>query len=147
MIRTYFDINYQGNRGMKGVPGGVILTGGLTSGQLYILPIPLSRYMERRSIYTPFFILSMNVHFQDSCKHHNSLNNYTLTASPAGNHQGPEMFQTTELPGVSLKPKKGTPRTWRLITQVYIQHWSTSFILHKPLKTKHGLHRLIKCTW
>ena len=35
-----------------------------------------------------------------------TLNNYTLMESPSGEHQVPENFQTTELPGVSPRPKK-----------------------------------------
>ena len=44
------------------------------------------------------------------------LKNYSLTAAPDGDHQGPELFQTTELTWVSAIPKQYPPRTVRLIT-------------------------------
>ena len=34
-----------------------------------------------------------------------TLKNYPLTASPSGDHQGPELFQTSELPGATPRPR------------------------------------------
>ena len=44
------------------------------------------------------------------------LNNYPLTVSPDGEHQGPETFQTIELPGEPPRPKQYPQITGRLIT-------------------------------
>ena len=63
------------------------------------------------------------------------LNNYPLEAAPAGDHQGPENFQTTELPGASPRPKQYTTITGRLITWVHVKHFSTCFIVHTAGKT------------
>ena len=45
-----------------------------------------------------------------------ALNSYPLTAAPAGDHHGPKLFQTTELPGDSPIPKQCPPIIGRLIT-------------------------------
>ena len=70
------------------------------------------------------------------------LNNYPLEAAPAGDHQGPENFQTTELPGASPRPKRYPTRTGRLIAKVQIQHWSPGFIIHTTVK--HGPSSLLE---
>ena len=44
------------------------------------------------------------------------IDNDPLMASPAGDHQGPKHFQTTELPGEYPRPKHYSPRTGSLIT-------------------------------
>ena len=63
------------------------------------------------------------------------LNNCPLTEAPAGDHQGPELFQTTELPGVSPRTKQHPPRNGRLINYMYVQHWSPGFIVHNNCET------------
>ena len=47
-----------------------------------------------------------------------TMKNYLLTTAPAGDHKGPELFQTTELPGVSPRLKQYTTITGSLITEV-----------------------------
>ena len=68
-------------------------------------------------------------------------------AAPTRDHQVPETFQTTEMPGMSPRPNHYPPRTGRLITKVHVQHWSPGFILHNILKTKHRLIMILKPNW
>ena len=44
-----------------------------------------------------------------------SLDNYPLTVAPSGDHQGTEIFQTTEMSGVPPIPKEYPPRTVSVI--------------------------------
>ena len=63
--------------------------------------------------------------------------------APARNHQVPENFQTTELPGTSPRHKQYSPRTGRIITEVHIHIWSPDFIVHNNFKTRDDQASLI----
>ena len=65
-----------------------------------------------------------------------NLNNYPLLTEPYGICQGPENFQTTELPGAPPRPKHHPTRTGRVITYVHVQHPPNGFILHTNNKTR-----------
>ena len=73
------------------------------------------------------------------------LKNYPFTSAPARDHQGPKLFNTTELPGDSHIPKQYPPITGRLITWVNVQHWSPCLIVHKT--EKYETRRLLKFNW
>ena len=88
----------------------------------------------------------MTVHMVGLPQASNYLNKYTLTAAPAGDHQENETFQSTELPGLSLRQKQYPPKTGRIITQVYVQHWSPCFILHYLFRTKHMTRSFLELT-
>ena len=75
----------------------------------------------------------------------NPLNNYPLTADPAGIYQGHELFHTKELHGASPIPKHYSTRNRRLKTYVRIQHWSPGFIVHTTAKL--GMIRLLEFNW
>ena len=63
---------------------------------------------------------------------------------PSRDHQGPEIFQKTELPGASPRQKQYTSITGRHITSVNIQNRSKGFIIHTTAKK--GPSRLLEFT-
>ena len=64
------------------------------------------------------------------------LMNCLLTTDPVVICQGPEVFQTTELPGASPRPTQHPQRSESLTPYLYIQHSSPGFILHKTNETQ-----------
>ena len=83
---------------------------------MYIRTINVSGCTDRLSRYTPLYSKSKMPAIEKPALYLNPLNNHPITEAPAGDHQGPEPFQTTELPGASPRPKKHPPIDGRIIT-------------------------------
>ena len=106
------------------------------SDRLYVHTFPLCGCMDRRSCYIRFYSKECLSIYQESRRRQNFLKNYPLTESPAGNHQGPELFLRTEMPEEFPRPKQYTPIAGRLITQVHVQNWSPDFNVHNNCETR-----------
>ena len=86
------------------------------SERLYVRNIPLSGCMERCSCYIPFYSQQWMAWHRKTCALATSPEELSPYGIPWQGPPGPWVFQTTELPGVSPRPKKYPSITGRLIT-------------------------------
>ena len=70
------------------------------SERLYIHTINMSGFMNIHSCYIPFLLKNDRPDIGKPAIYLPTLNNYPLTEASTGEHQGPELYQMTELNGV-----------------------------------------------
>ena len=64
------------------------------------------------------------------------LKTYPLTAARVGDHQGPELFHMTELPGASPQIETVSPKTWEAYNLGASSTLVTLFHLTQALKNE-----------
>ena len=113
----------------RGVPGGVVCIGRLVSEGVLVVcsrrytafPSVCTYYLsiwvyEQTLLLHPLFLSEFTVLLQVNLRAAASPKELSPYGSPAGYHQGFELFHTTELPGKSPRPKRYPSRTGSLIT-------------------------------
>ena len=78
---------------------------------------------------------------------HNFLKNFPLWQNFSRVRQGPEKFQTTELPGTSSRQNHYPPRIGRLIIYVLWSTFITKFYLTKAFNIKHFPQKILELIW
>ena len=106
------------------------------SDRLYAYTITLFRRTDRCSRYNPFSYQAWLSIWKDSRRRQDLLENYPLTEAPTRDHQVPELFQTTELPGAFPTTEPLSSKKWESYNLGARSTWVTRFNITQAFKNE-----------